>query len=63
MELDITGKWKGMKEKAAPILGVVKEHPTKALGGAALLLGLMSFMKMSSSVSSLCDTIREGKKK
>lgn len=63
MNLNVSGKWKDVKEKAEPMLKMMKEHPLKAAGGAALLVGLFSFVRMSSSISGLCDTIREGKKK
>lgn len=63
MNLDVTGKWKSVKDKVDPMMKMVKNHPVEVAIGGMTFLGLISFMRMSSSISGLCDTIREGKKK
>lgn len=63
MNLDVTGKLKSVKDKVDPMMKMVKNHPFEAAIGGMTLLGLISFMRMSNSLSGLCDTIRESKKK
>nr|DAQ89870.1 MAG TPA: hypothetical protein [Caudoviricetes sp.] len=62
-KFDVSNKMDEVKAMTKPLLDKAKKEPGTAMKIAAVGIGLLAFLKLSSSVSGLCDSIKESKSK